>query len=81
MKSVITKRYSRKLSYKYNSEEFSTEETREVEYKDKAEYTAAHDKLAAQVKVLTLRDLEAHSELVKEAQENGDVTRTQDTHN
>jgi hypothetical protein len=79
MKSTITKRYSRKLTYNYNSEEFSTEETRDVEYGGKEEYTAAHDKLAAQVKALTLRDLDKHSELLKEAEAAGDAVRVQET--
>ena len=76
MKSTITKRYSRKLSYDYSSEEFSTEETREIEYKGKEEYLAAHDKLALQVKTLTIRDAEKHSELLKEAEAAGRVVRT-----
>jgi hypothetical protein len=72
MKSRITKRYSRKISYNYNSEEFSTEETRDIEYSSKEEYMAEQEKLAKQVKVLTNNDIEKNSELVKEAKANGD---------
>ena len=79
MKSTVTKRYSRKLSYKYNSEEFSTEETRDIEYTSKDEYLALHDKLAAQVKALTIRDMEKHSELLKEADVDGNVVHTKET--
>jgi len=79
MKEKLTKRYSRKLSYKYASEEFSTELTREVDYNTKDEFLAASEKLAAQVKALTARDLEKHSELLKEAVENGDAVKTQET--
>lgn len=75
MKSLITKRYSRKLSYKYNSEEFSTEESREVEYSSKEQYLQEHEKLAAQVKALTTRDVENHSQLLKEAIANGDAVK------
>lgn len=78
MKSTVTKRYSRKLSYNYNSEEFCTEETREIEYKNKEEWAAHHDKLAAQVKTMTLRDIEKNSELLKEAEASGDAVRTQE---
>ena len=78
MKEKITKRYSRKLSYKYASEEFSTELVREVEFSNKEEMLAASDKLAAQVKALTARDVEKHSELLKEAIENGDTVKTQE---
>lgn len=79
MKSTITKRYSRKLSYDFSSEEFCTEETREIEYDDKEAYLAEHDKLALQVKALTTRDTEKHSELLKEAEAAGRVVRTQET--
>lgn len=81
MKEKLTKRYSRKLSYKYASEEFSTELVREVEYANKEEFLAASDKLSAQVKALTARDLETHSELLKEAVANGDAVKTQETEN
>ena len=76
MKSTSTKRHSRKLKYDKRSEEFSTEETREIEYKGKEEYLAAHDKLALQVKTLTVRDAEKHSELLKEADTAGRLVRT-----
>jgi hypothetical protein len=79
MKEKLTKRYSRKLSYKYASEEFSTELVREVEYTNKDEFLAASEKLAAQVKALTTRDLEKHSELLKEAVANGDAVRTEES--
>jgi hypothetical protein len=79
MNEKLTKRYSRKLSYKYASEEFCTELTRDVEYSNKDEFLAASDKLAAQVKALTARDLEKHSELLKEAVENGDAVKSQET--
>ena len=79
MQEKLTKRYSHKLSYKYASEEFSTELTREVAYSSKEEFLAASDKLAAQVKALTARDLEKHSELLKEAVENGDAVKSQET--
>jgi hypothetical protein len=79
MKEKLTKRYSRKLSYKFASEEFSTELVREVEYSSKEEFLAASDKLSAQVKALTARDLEKHSELLKEAVENGDAVKSQES--
>jgi len=75
MKTTITKRYVRRLSYNYNSEEFATEEVREIEYNTKEEYLAEHEKLAAQVKALTQRDLEKNSELLKEALVNGDAVK------
>lgn len=65
MKATITKSYSRKLSANYSSEEFVTRVEKEIEYTTKEEYLAEQDKLAAQVKSLTQRDIEKHSELVK----------------
>ncbi len=79
MKEVLTKRYVRKLSYKYNSEEFATELRREVEYNSKEEFLAESEKLAAQVKALTARDVEKNSELLKEAIANGDAVMTQES--
>ena len=79
MKEILTKRYSRKLSYKYGSEGFSTELRREVEYNTKEEFLAASAKLAAQVKALTSKDLEKHSELLKEAIANGDAVITEES--
>ncbi len=65
MKAILTKSYSRKLSANYSSEEFVTRLEKEIEYNSKEEYLAESDKLAAQVKSLTLRDLEKHSEVLK----------------
>lgn len=68
MKATITKSYSRKISAgapHYTSEEFITRAEREIEYNTKEEYLAESDKLAAQVKALTIRDIEKHSEVVK----------------
>lgn len=68
MKATITKGYSRKLSAgapHYTSEEFVTTVQREIEYNSKEEYLAESDKLAAQVKSLTLRDIEKYSEVIK----------------
>ena len=65
MKATITKSYSRKLSANYSSEEFVTRVEKEIEYTSKEEYLAEQDKLAAQVKSLTQRDIEKHSELIK----------------
>ena len=71
MKATITKSYSRKLSGKdYTSEEFFTKIEKEIEYNTKEEYLAEHDKLAAQVKSLTLRDLEKYSEVLKSVRPN-----------
>ena len=67
MKATIAKSYSRKLSANYSSEEFVTRVEKEIEYTSKEEYLAEHDKLAAQVKSLTQRDIEKHSELLKGA--------------
>lgn len=69
MKDIITKGYSRKLSANYSSEEFTTRIEREVEYANKEEYIIVTDKLAAQVKALTLRDIEKHSELLRISKE------------
>lgn len=49
----------------YTSEEFVTTVQREIEYNSKEEYLAESDKLAAQVKSLTLRDIEKYSEVIK----------------
>lgn len=65
MKATITKSYSRKLSANYSSEEFVTRVEKEIEYNSKEEYLAEQDKLAAQVKSLTQRDIEKHSELLR----------------
>lgn len=68
MKATLTKMYSRKLSAGapyYSSEEFVTRAETEIEYASKEEYLAASDKLAAQVKALTVRDMEKHSEVLK----------------
>jgi hypothetical protein len=71
MKAIITKSYSRKLSGKdFTSEEFFTSVEKEIEYNTKEEYLAEHDKLAAQVKSLTLRDLEKYSEVLKTVRSN-----------
>jgi len=78
MRAVITKRYTRKLSYNYNSEEFCTEVTKEIEYKDKTEYLAEHEKLAAQVKALTSIDIEKNSVLLRDAADNGDAVITKE---
>jgi len=79
MQSKITKRYARRISYKFNSEEFMTEESKDIEYTTKEEYLEAHNKLAKAVKTLTQADLVKHSELLKEAQQNGDLVQTEDT--
>jgi len=68
MKATIAKSYSRKLSAgapHFTSEEFSTRLEREIEYTTKEEFIAETDKLALQVKSLTLRDLEKYSEVLK----------------
>lgn len=65
MKATITKSYSRKVSAKFQSEEFITRVEKEIEYNSKEEYLAEHDKLAAQVKSLTTRDLEKYSDVLK----------------
>lgn len=77
MKATITKSYSRKLSANYSSEEFVTRVEREIEYSTKEEYLAESDKLAAQVKSLTLRDIEKHSELLK-GMRSGDAVMVED---
>lgn len=69
MKATIAKSYSRKLSANYSSEEFSTRMEREIEYTAKEDLLAESDKLAAQVKALTLRDIEKHSELLRTSKE------------
>jgi len=68
MKATSTKSYSRKLSAgapHYTSEEFVTRVEKEVEYANKEEYIIVSDTLAAQVKALTLRDIEKNSEVLK----------------
>lgn len=69
MKAIISKSYSRKLSANYSSEEFVTRVEKEIEYNSKEEFLTATDVLAAQVKALTLRDIEKHSELLKKVTE------------
>ena len=78
-KETLTKRYSRKLSYNYNSEEFSTELRREVAFNSKDEFMAESAKLSAQVKALTALDIEKNSELLKEALANGDAIQSQES--
>jgi len=76
MKATITKSYSRKLSAgapHYTSEEFSTRLEKEVEYTTKEEFLSETDKIAAQVKSLTLRDLEKYSEVIKLSKPNNPV--------
>lgn len=76
MKAIIRKSYSRKLSAgapHYTSEEFITSVEREVEYSTKEEYLAESDKLAAQVKLLALRDMEKYSDVVKLSRPNNPV--------
>ena len=78
MKAKITKSYSRKLSGKdYSSEEFHTAVEKEIEYSSKEEYLAECDKLAAQVKSLTLRDLEKYSEVLKGVRSNAPAMTTE----
>jgi len=76
--ATITKRYSRKVSYDWQSEEFMTEESRTIIFSSKEEYMAEHDKLAKQVKVLTNRDCESNSELLKQAKADGKLETTND---
>ena len=73
MKAKITKGYSRKLSCKFQSEEFVTYLEKDIEYTTKEEFLLENDKLAAQVKSLTHRDLEKHSEVIKLAGPNDPV--------
>lgn len=70
MKATITKAYSRKVSAKFQSEEFFTKVEKEIEFNSKEEYLAEHDKLAAQVKSLTTRDLEKYSDVLKTVDKN-----------
>jgi len=77
MKEIITKRYSRKFSYDFSSEEFSTELRREINFNNKEEFLSESEKLAAQVKALTTKDMDKHSELLKEAEAKGVLVRTQ----
>lgn len=65
MKAIIKKGYARKLSAKYQSEEFVTNMEKEIEYTTKEELVAEHAKLAAQVKSLTVLDMEKHSQVLK----------------
>lgn len=78
MKATIKKSYSRKLSGKdYSSEEFLTSIEKEIEYNTKEEYLAEMDKLAAQAKSLTLRDLEKYSEVLKAVRPNSPAMATE----
>lgn len=78
MKATIRKSYSRKLSGKdYSSEEFLTSVEKDIEYSTKEEYLAECDKLAAQVKSLTLRDLEKYSEVLKGVRPNAPAMTTE----
>ena len=65
MKAIIKKGYARKLSAKYQSEEFFTNIEKEIEYNTKEELLAEHAKLAAQAKSLTVLDMEKHSDVLK----------------
>lgn len=81
MKCTATKRYSRKLSLGapyFQSEEFSSELSREIEYLTKEEFLAEIDKLAAQVKSLTVRDAEKHSEILKITAAKGEPAQVED---
>lgn len=73
MKAIIAKSYARKLSANYSSEEFVTRVEKEIEYNTKEEYLAENDKLAAQVKSLTQRDIERHSELLRTTAPNSPI--------
>lgn len=77
MKALLRKSYSRKLSANYSSEEFITAVEKEIEYSSKEEYLAESEKLAAQVKSLTIRDIEKHSELLK-GMKTSDVVMVED---
>lgn len=59
----ITKRYARKISHDYQSWEFLTEITKDVDANSKEELVVESDKLFSQVKNLTLKDIQS----VKEA--------------
>jgi hypothetical protein len=76
MKATITKSYFRRLSAgapHYTSEEFSTRLEKEIEYNTKEEFLAETDKLALQVKSLTVRDMEKYSEVIKLSRPNNPV--------
>lgn len=80
MKAKITKGYSRKLSAGkpvFQSEEFFTNLEKEIEYNTKEEFLAENDKLAAQVKMLTQRDIDKYSEVIKLASANNPITTTE----
>jgi len=57
-KFVITKRYARKLTQNFQSWDFSSELSTEVEVKSSTELIDANDKLFAQVKWLCEKDIE-----------------------
>lgn len=57
-KFVITKRYARKITQNYQSWDFSSELSVEVEVKSSQELIEANDKLFAQVKWLCEKDIE-----------------------
>lgn len=57
-KFVITKRYSRKITQNFQSWDFSSELSTEVEVKSSQELIDANNKLFAQVKWLCEKDIE-----------------------
>lgn len=57
-KFVITKRYARKITQNFQSWDFSSELSVEIEVKSSLELIDANDKLFAQVKWLCEKDIE-----------------------
>lgn len=57
-KFVITKRYARKITQNFQSWDFSSELSVEIEVKSSLELIEANDKLFAQVKWLCEKDIE-----------------------
>jgi len=54
----ITKRYARKITFDYQAWEFMTELEKEVEVKSAQALIEESDKLAKNVRALTLKDIE-----------------------
>ena len=65
MEVILRKGYARKLSSKYQSEEFVTSVEKKVVFNTKEEYILESEKLAAQVKALTAKDIAKHSDVLK----------------
>jgi len=60
----ITKRYARKVSHDYQSWEFLTEITKDVEVNSKEELITESDKLFKTVKALTTKDIQSVEEAI-----------------